>query len=201
MKNSSVTGIYEAHAETLRARYDSVETADVLAPVADLLPTEGDVLDVGAGSGRDAAWFLARGHRVTVAEPVAVFRAAIAVRAPEAVQVEAHLPELTGVQGEFGVILVGALWHHLPEPNRDSAFSRLAGLLAPSGRLFLSLRHGPVPVGFPIHPLDAEVEIARARVAGLELLRSVAGQSQQQENIAAGINWTWLVLAGTRQAQ
>jgi protein-L-isoaspartate O-methyltransferase len=34
----------------------------------------GTVLDVGAGSGRDAAWFAARGHDVVAVEPTSAMR-------------------------------------------------------------------------------------------------------------------------------
>ena len=198
----SVIEIYQAHAATLRARYDSVDTGDVLVPVIDLLPPATDLLDVGAGSGRDAAWFAARGHRVTAAEPVVEFRAAIALRAPAVRVVDAQLPALDGVCGRFGVILVGALWHHLESAAREAAFMRIAGLLAPAGLLLLSLRHGPVPPGMPIHALDPKDETARAEAAGLRLLRCVSGLSHQQENIAAGVHWTWLALGkGQENAQ
>ena len=47
------------------------------APVLDLLPdSAGCILDVGAGTGRDAAWFAANGHNVVAVEPFAQLRAA-----------------------------------------------------------------------------------------------------------------------------
>ncbi len=49
----------------------------VLAPVGDLLLARaGTALDIGAGTGRDAAWLARRGHRVLAVEPVAALRSA-----------------------------------------------------------------------------------------------------------------------------
>jgi SAM-dependent methyltransferase len=194
MADFTAIGVYEAHAAALRPRYDSVEAADVLAPVADLLPIGVDVLDIGAGSGRDSAWFVARGDRVTAVEPVEGFRAAIALRAPEAVLIDARLPDLEGVRGPFGLILVGALWHHLDSADREAAIKRITGLMVPGGVAIISLRHGPIPEGMPLHVMDPKEEIARAARAGLGLLRCATGLSHQKENIAAGVRWTWLAL-------
>jgi SAM-dependent methyltransferase len=50
--------------------YESLAFEDAHQSILDLLPaTPGRVLDVGAGSGRDAAWFAYRGHEVVAVEP------------------------------------------------------------------------------------------------------------------------------------
>ncbi|MGB3146833.1 MAG: class I SAM-dependent methyltransferase [Paracoccaceae bacterium] len=185
--------MYEAHADTLLQRYDAVATMDILSPVLDLLPPHAPVLDIGAGSGRDAAWLVSHGHPVTAVEPVAGFRAAIVSRVPDATVVDARLPDLDGVVGPFGLILTNAVWHHLTGAQRSASIARLSGLLAPNGRLVLSLRHGGTPEGQPVHAVDPEAEIARAVLAELKLLRRATAPSHQPGNIAAGITWTWLV--------
>jgi len=51
----------------------------------DLLPTApATILDVGAGSGRDAAWLAAKSYEVIAVEPSANMRAAAARLHPEA---------------------------------------------------------------------------------------------------------------------
>ena len=54
----------------LARRYEAVSAPDLHGPVADLIPP-GPVraLDVGAGSGRDAAWLAKMGHQVLAVEP------------------------------------------------------------------------------------------------------------------------------------
>lgn len=193
-KTPAIT-IYEANSAALAARYDAVETESLLAGVLDLLPPPpAPVLDVGAGSGRDAAWFAARGHPVTAAEPAAGFRGVIAARLPEVTLADAGLPDLAGIDGGFGLILVNAVWHHLDAVARQSALHRLAALLRPSGRVLLSLRQGPVPAGQPVYRADPQGEIVRASDAGLFLVRSVATPAHDPTTAAAGITWVWLVL-------
>ena len=49
---------YEQNANQLVAQYESLTFEDVHPSILDLLPASGaTILDVGAGSGRDAAWF------------------------------------------------------------------------------------------------------------------------------------------------
>lgn len=51
---------YELHASRLVEQYESLSFQEVHAGLLDLLPPPGGtVLDIGAGSGRDAAWFAA----------------------------------------------------------------------------------------------------------------------------------------------
>lgn len=188
--------IYAANAGTMARRYDSVTTDTVLAELLDLIPPPpAPVLDIGAGSGRDTDWFLSRGHAVTAAEPVAQFRQMIIARAPSASVVDSALPDLGGLSGRFGLILVNAVWHHLDPEARDQALRRLAALLDPDGRLFLALRRGPVPPGARLHDLDPDTESARAAAAGLALLRRHDAPAHDPETAAAGISWTWLALA------
>lgn len=200
MTEDAAQAIYADNAGALARRYDSVTTDTVLAGLTDLIPPPpAPVLDIGAGSGRDTAWFQSRGHAVTAAEPVAAFRAMIARRVPAATVVDSALPALDGLSGQHALILVNAVWHHLDPAHRDIALGRLADLLTPDGRLFLALRRGPVPAGAPLHDLDPAAEIARAAAAGLALIRRHDAPAHDQDTAAAGISWTWLALAKDRK--
>jgi SAM-dependent methyltransferase len=200
MTEDPALALYAANADTMARRYDSVTTDTVLAGLIDLIPPPpAPVLDIGAGSGRDTAWFQSRGHRVTAAEPVAAFRKMIAHRAPAATVVDSALPRLDGLTVPHALILVNAVWHHLAPADRDLAIGRLAGLLAPEGRILLALRRGPVPPGAPLHDLNPETEIARAAIAGLTLLRRQDAPAHDADTATAGISWTWLALAKDRK--
>ena len=57
--------VYDRDAKSLATHYESKTFEEVHADVVDLAPADvGLVLDIGAGSGRDAAWFAAHGHEV-----------------------------------------------------------------------------------------------------------------------------------------
>jgi len=189
---------YEAEADVLVDSFDSIDPHLVYAFVKDLLPTRpGRIVDIGAGTGRDAAWFVEAGHAVLAVEPVRGFREAgrrlhpvaglewLDDRLPD-------LPRLTARNERFDLVLMTAVWHHLTPDERGRAMDPLPRLVAPGGRLMLSLRHGPAPAsrtGFPAPPEDT---VALATGAGLKLVAQRDTPSVSEANIAAGVTWTWL---------
>ena len=66
------TDYYDRHATKLAATYESLEAGRLNAWFRDFLPTApACVLDIGAGSGRDAAWLASLGFDVVAVEPSA----------------------------------------------------------------------------------------------------------------------------------
>jgi protein-L-isoaspartate O-methyltransferase len=66
MKCASTIDWYNTNAPTLVVTYERLPAEQVHAWLIDLLPGPGArALDVGAGSGRDAAWLASRGLEVT----------------------------------------------------------------------------------------------------------------------------------------
>ncbi len=189
---------YAEAAAHLIPRFEALSSQDVLAPVADLLPdSPARILDIGAGTGRDAAWLAGQGHAVIAVEPVEALRSAgqSLHRSSAITWFDDRLPDLGSVaDAPFAAILVVAIWQHLDADARESAFVRLHALLAPGARLFLSLRHGPDVPGRPVFPCDPDETIALAQRAGLYLVRRRAAASVQAHNRQAGVHWTWFVL-------
>jgi SAM-dependent methyltransferase len=61
---------YDANVQDVSRRYESVAAETVHGWLVDLLPNApAVVLDVGAGTGRDAAWLVSRGLEVVAVEP------------------------------------------------------------------------------------------------------------------------------------
>jgi SAM-dependent methyltransferase len=161
----------------LLAGYEAVSAPDLHGPVADLIPLRPVcVLDVGAGSGRDAAWLAGLGHQVLAVEPSATFRAE-GVRLhpdPKIAWIADHLPDLTSVRAQtttFGVILLSAVWQHVAPKDRPTAFRTLAGLLAPGGNLLISLRLGPPDLARDMHPVSVSELCDLAAGSGLAVVR------------------------------
>jgi len=191
---------YRSHARRLGQRFQALSAAEVLRPVSAHLPqTPASILDIGAGSGRDVAWFAGQGHRVTAVEPVREL-AEQAANLPGAEQAEwiiDGLPDLTKLRdrtGDFDLCLLSGVWQHMPEGHRARSLTQIAKLLRPGGQLILSLRLDPTPDGETIFPIDTEETIRQALRAGFELECQASTPSVQPENIAAGVHWTWLVL-------
>ena len=183
----------------LIAGYDALPPEQIYASVLDLLPDPpARVADIGAGTGRDAAWLAGQGHRVLAVEPVRAFREAGAALHGERIEwLDDRLPELAGTarHGPFDLVLLCAVWHHLDTPDRVGTMASLAQIAAPGGRLILSLRHDPGPLGPYSFAAPPDAAIDLARVAGFDLLRRTETGSVHPESQARGVRWTWLALS------
>ncbi|HEY6815779.1 MAG TPA: methyltransferase domain-containing protein [Croceibacterium sp.] len=190
---------YAAGAREMVPRFEALRTEAVLGPVLDLLPAlPCRALDLGAGTGRDAAWLARRGHRVLAVEPVEELRRAGEAlhRLPRLEWLDDSLPALTKTRmrdERFDLILCVGVWQHLPAELHESAIAAIASLAAAGGRGILSLRHGPGAPGRPCFAADPDVVVAAAERAGLDLVARRAADSVQPGNRAAGVTWTWLV--------
>jgi SAM-dependent methyltransferase len=191
---------YGETADILVKQYESLAFAQVHRHIQHLLPqTPSRVLDIGAGTGRDAAGFSAQGHSVTAVEPTPEMRAHgqrlhghLPIR-----WIDDSLPDLVRVQalGErWDVVMLTAVWMHLDREQRESAMANVAGLLKPDALLSLSLRHGPVPAGrrmFEVSPAETRDLAARH---GLELVHESEGPSHQAQNVS----WSRLAFRAQR---
>ena len=90
MKTVQISGTehYAEEAPELLKRYESVSFADHHRSVIHLIPaTPGRVIDIGAGTGRDAAGFEALGHTVVAVEPTEELRrGAMALHPPRSIE-------------------------------------------------------------------------------------------------------------------
>ncbi|MDP5033046.1 bifunctional 2-polyprenyl-6-hydroxyphenol methylase/3-demethylubiquinol 3-O-methyltransferase UbiG [Paraglaciecola sp.] len=146
MSDSNIT-YYSKQAESLSAQYDNVSFTDVHSDWLSHLPNKGRVLDVGAGSGRDAAYLANKGLSVVAVEPAEGMRslARITKPHPNIHWLDDTLPELKKVfalQIKFDLILLSAVWMHIAPSSREKTFRNLSALLKPNGKLVISLRHG-----------------------------------------------------------
>jgi SAM-dependent methyltransferase len=141
------------------------------------------VLDVGAGSGRDAAWLAGKGYDVVAVEPSASMRAVATRTHPEAGLrwIEDSLPALGVITRSglsFDLILLSAVWMHIRAGDRPRAFRKLINLLKPGGFIALTWRNGPSDPGRNFHPVSlAEVKaLARNHGAVVEF----SGEAQDR---------------------
>jgi SAM-dependent methyltransferase len=155
------------------------------------------ILDIGSGTGRDAAWFAEMGHRVLAVEPTQAMRLpAMALHPHPGIEwLDDSLPELSLVRsrGEpFDLIWLSAVWMHFDREQRRQAMPNLAALLRDGGRIIMRVRHGPVPSGRRMFEIPDEETIELVRLAGLQPVLNLRAGSAQQSNRDAGVSWTHL---------
>ena len=192
----SVVSWYDTNAHRLIPVYEAVPGTATRDWLADLLPAPPAlVVDIGAGTGRDAGTFAARGYDVIAVEPSLGMRTEAGRLHPSArIQWMADsLPSLTaasrlGIAAD--VVSLNAVWQHVTPLDRPRAFRKLVGLLRSGGLLVLTLRRGPDD-GRGDYPVsEAEIE-ALARSHGLQVLRTVETPDFQHR---VGVSWTNMVL-------
>jgi len=152
---------YNENAEKLAQQYLSKSFDEVHESWSQFLPSiienpNARILDLGAGSGRDSKHFAelaAKTHttenniQILAAEP-ATELSQLGQKTTQGLNVkwiEDSLPALSNVTQQefsFDLILLSAVWMHIPPSDRARSIRKLANLLKPGGKLVISLRHG-----------------------------------------------------------
>jgi SAM-dependent methyltransferase len=194
---------YAEEADELFQRYESTSFAEVHRSVLHLIPAVPCwVLDIGSGTGRDAAALAAMGHRVVAVEPTAEMRirAAALHPSPQIEWLDDSLPNLARITqrgGEFQLVMLTAVWMHLDEPQRHRAMPRVASLVRRGGCISMTLRHGPIPPGRRMFEVSANETIALAEAEGL---RCLFNQERTPALKTPNVSWTRLVFAKPDEA-
>jgi SAM-dependent methyltransferase len=192
---------YRENAAELIARYESLAFGHKHDAVLHLIPAAPTtVLDIGAGSGADAAWLAARGHRVVAVEPTEALRTyGLAHHASPRIEwLGDSLPALQGIvhrKSEFRLVMLTAVWMHLDEEERRAAMPIVASLLAPYGVIIMALRHGPAPRDRIMFAVSAEETIALAGSLGLRCILNVATESKLAANRESAVTWSRVAFA------
>jgi SAM-dependent methyltransferase len=197
---ASGTEGYGETADILVKQYESLAFAQVHRHILHLFPpAPSRVLDIGAGTGRDAAGFCALGHSVTAVEPTPEMRA-------HGQRLHGHLPirwiddalpdlpTLRALGERWDVVMLTAVWMHLDTDQREHAMDRVTSLLQPDALLSLTLRHGPVPVGRRMFDVSAAETRALAARHGLATIHEGEGPSLR----VPGVTWNRLAFRAQR---
>jgi protein-L-isoaspartate O-methyltransferase len=143
--SSSALRWYEANAQLVAERYETHDPEIVHRWWRDQLPaTPAAILDIGAGTGRDAAWLAELGHDVIAVEPArAMMQEGLRRRPnPRFRWIEDQLPGLDRVSRlgiAYDLILLSAVWMFLPPADRSRAFRKTVQLLKPGGAIVIMI--------------------------------------------------------------
>jgi SAM-dependent methyltransferase len=180
-------------------RLESIRFAELHSAVLHLIPARPSrIVDIGSGSGRDAAAFAEMGHSVLAIEPATQLRlkAATLHPSPRIEWLDDRLPALAQVvkRGEtFDLAMLTAVWMFLDPEQRRHAMPVVASLIRKGGLAILTLRDGPVPPGKNIFEVAADETVQLAEEHGLALVLDVRRQPSLSGN--AQVTWTSLVFS------
>ena len=156
-----INKFYNDNADELAQQYLSKPFDDIHKSWNQFLPAimnnpDARILELGAGAGRDAKHFAqlaAATHgdnnnvQVLAVEPAKLL-SNIGQHTTQNLNVkwvEDSLPALNNVadlEMSFDLILLSAVWMHIPPSDRERSIRKLANLLKPGGKLVITLRHG-----------------------------------------------------------
>lgn len=192
---SAVLAHYQRHGGRIGARHASLSFDEVHADLLPWLPkSPARILDVGAGVGRDALSLAQLGYRVSAVEPSIAMREAGEHRTTGAVDwMDDSLPCLSGpIAGatRYHFILCSAVLMHVRPGSLPASLSSMSALLAPTGRLAVTLRapqsDDPSNVFFD-HSDQALLDAAAS--AGLEVVAS----GRNADSFVRPLVWRWFV--------
>jgi len=156
-----VTQFYNDNASELAQQYLSKSFEEIHQSWSACLPSiinnpNARILDLGAGAGRDAKYLAQLAEKqhgasnqtqVIAVEPANLLAqlGEVQTRHLKVTWLEDSLPALSRVAKQeisFDLILLSAVWMHIPPSDRARSIRKLANLLKPGGKLVISLRHG-----------------------------------------------------------
>ena len=180
--------------------YEQLDPRRLYAWAADILPADGAAAaDIGAGTGRDAAWLAEKGYRTTAIEPSETMRRIGRSRHPQSPirWLDDRLPALQRARElePFDLVVANAVWMHITPPDRPKALGAILAVTKPGGLVLMSLRHGWAPPERRMHPCNtAEItEIARGHDAAA--VRTGAANDQRTR---PKLRWTQIALRRNR---
>lgn len=140
--NKPAIDYFNERAEELARQYNALDRAKVHADLLAALPQGKPlrVLDIGAGSGADAAMFADLGHAVTAAEPAEAL-AALGKEAFKNKNIKWNtdvLPEMKSVTqagGGFDVVTSVGVLQYVGKENRVSSLSKMFSLAVRGGHV------------------------------------------------------------------
>jgi SAM-dependent methyltransferase len=190
--------VYSVRVAEFVSRYESLTFESVHGDVMHLLPSSpAFVLDIGAGTGRDAAWFAHLGAEVVAVEPVrALLDKAKEIHPSSRIQwVQDKLPGLSDIikQGMcFDLVMLNAVWMHIHPSQRQRAFRKITSLVRAGGTLLVSFRTLPFEDERSSYPCSIDEIESLARAHGFAVKGIVRDSADRLGR--ADVGWCKIVL-------
>ena len=193
---------YNRNAKDLASRYDRAEMADVHRILLRYLPESGRVLEIGCGSGRDAAFLVRKEFDVTGVD------ASIEMLA-SAVQNHPELDDRLVCQGfpfpqdspllsrQFNSIVSIATFMHIPDQDLFECAAQIRDLLPPDGVLVVSVsvrREGIVDGRDAYGRLNIERPLEQLQLLFERLGFWFVAKCENDDSFARSVKWYTLIM-------
>jgi SAM-dependent methyltransferase len=133
---------YNENAKTLAPRYESADVAKLWRDLTTTYPAGSRLLELGCGSGRDAAYLTRQGYKVTAVDGSAAMLEAARASHPELGDslLQLALPALLPfADGSFDGVMLIAVLMHLDRDAIAQVLAEACRVLKSDGRLFVSV--------------------------------------------------------------
>jgi ubiquinone/menaquinone biosynthesis C-methylase UbiE len=107
-----------------------------------LLPRGAEVLDIGAGTGRDSRYFVDQGLKMTLADISPEMLKLAKQLVPEATIIESDMLELSFPDNSFDGAWADASLLHLTKNEMKAMLNKIFGFLKPGGYFYVRLKAG-----------------------------------------------------------
>jgi protein-L-isoaspartate O-methyltransferase len=188
---------YSKNCDCLAEIYEKLSPEKVNAQWSHFIPTTKSlVLDVGSGSGRDAAWLAQMGHEIVAVEPADDLRKrSVELHPNPSIRwLDDSLPavkEVYKLNLRFDLILVSAVWMHIAPRLRKRSFRKLVYLLKPGGKLIITIRHGPLADERIMYQVDSEEIFGFANRYAIDVVLDSKSEDQLGR---PEVSWATIVL-------
>lgn len=202
VREKSSVAVYDQNAEFFLRQYESLDFHEVHADILDLLPNRASlVIDIGAGSGRDAHGLARLGYVVDAVEPAAEMRKRAQALHPDPNirWIDDRLPKLRNVVASgrrYALVLLSAVWMHIEPNDRPDSMKTLTRILDTDGILVITLRLGPPEPSRDIYPVSEDELLGLAKENKLVLLRLTNAKPDSLNR--EGITWKTAVFKRAR---
>jgi SAM-dependent methyltransferase len=136
-----MSDVYQKNYQAYHEKTFSIDPSSFLSPLAQRLPPDAFVLDVGCGSGRDLLWMKRKGFEVIGFE-----------RSPGLAELARDNAACEVMEGDFetydfstilvdAILLVGALVH-VPHQRFSAVFQNITSAIPENGSVLITLKQG-----------------------------------------------------------
>ncbi len=145
MPATHASSLQQTYAQIAEA-YDTVTLPKInlgeMEQFTSLIKPGSVILDLGCGPGRDAAWFAAKGYKLTLFDLSTELLAIAKNRVPGATIIQGDMTELSFAGESFDGIWANASLLHLTKQEMRKVLAKLFLILRENGVLFCSVKGG-----------------------------------------------------------